>query len=503
MGRDDWLAPARMALVAVPAYATPMLAMSQLGMMFQHANSPGAAFILLVIGAGMNFGTIAWMSRQFGWRNVAVWFSCLMTVVVLIAYAVNKPLIPPGVNPSGHTHAFDIYTNPIHHLDSTTGDFARRKLAESYGLVEQICLSIFAIMGLAGALLRITGITSESLAVSPSEPESLPTEETLAAAHADASLGFDRIVGSQVVGGTLIAGLIVISVVMCYAFYPSPRECMEEIRIIRAEALSGAISGDVEHTKFWIPQWDQWSRRMEVGAFLRTGHVTEYQRMQGFLLRKKLDVLEHELDHDHEDPVMMRELVDDILFTNSRWLKAYREPFDPAKPLPEPDLVAIQPDRDVQHEHQHIHGDGKSHDHQHPDFAGTHDHDHEHQHRHDDAPHGGRIISLGHQQHLPDLHNPHLEVMPIQDETLVIYPLQEMLGVLRPIKVHAGTLTIHLTTTQTTQSGDEEMEMNWDAASFRFQTPLPDAWNTLNTEHVTGDWVFPDGTKLNFTFSLH
>ena len=58
MGRDDWWAPARMLFVSVPVYATPMLAMSQLGMMFQHANSPGAAFILLVLGAGMNLGTI-------------------------------------------------------------------------------------------------------------------------------------------------------------------------------------------------------------------------------------------------------------------------------------------------------------------------------------------------------------------------------------------------------------------------------------------------------------
>jgi hypothetical protein len=53
---DNPLAPLYMTGMAIPVYATPMLAMSQLGMMFQHANSIGAAFVLLVLGAGMNLG---------------------------------------------------------------------------------------------------------------------------------------------------------------------------------------------------------------------------------------------------------------------------------------------------------------------------------------------------------------------------------------------------------------------------------------------------------------
>ena len=130
VNRDDWWAPARMAFVAIPAYATPMLIMSQLGMMFQHANSPGAAFVLLVLGAGMNFGTIGWLGRHFGIRSVVTWFSCLLLIVVSIAYAINRPLIPPGVDPSAHTHAFDLYSNPIHHLDSASGSFALEKIKE-------------------------------------------------------------------------------------------------------------------------------------------------------------------------------------------------------------------------------------------------------------------------------------------------------------------------------------------------------------------------------------
>ena len=341
MDLDDWWAPARMAGVAIPAYATPMLAMGQLGMMFQHANSPGAAFILLVIGAGVNLGTIVWMCRQFGFVSVAVWFGCLLTVVITIAYSINRPLAPPGVSPSSHTHAFDIYTNPIQHVDSRSGEFVRRKLAEKFGWVETICASIFAGMCLLGGLSRVTGVDASSLSQTTDRKGASSDE-----AQPEHSLGFDRIVGPQVVGGTLISGLIAVSIVMCYGFYPSPQECIKEIRSIRADALVGAMSGDAEHAKFWIPRWDQWSRRMEVGAFLRRGHVTPYQRMQGFLLRKKLDLLEHELDHDHDDPEFVRELVHDISATDSRLAKAYRQPYDGSASRIDSEGVGVLPDID-------------------------------------------------------------------------------------------------------------------------------------------------------------
>lgn len=322
MRRDDWWAPLRMLCVSVPVYATPMLAMSQLGMMFQHANSPGAAFILLVLGAGINLGIIGWMANQFGARSVLVWVVCLISIVTAIAYAVNRPLIPPGVSPSPHTHAFDIYTNPIHHLDSSSANFAVKKLQDKFGIVEQVGLAILSLMLISGFFLRICRIDEGKLATAPSSPD---TSGQLT--PEDANLRLDRIIGPNIVGATLIMGLVTLSGVMCYAFYPSREECLKEITFIRADALSGVTSGDYEHAKFWIPRWDEWSRRMEVGVYLRSGEITPYQRMQGFLLRQKLDLLEHELEHEHADPDELRELVKELVDTNSRWITAYRTPF--------------------------------------------------------------------------------------------------------------------------------------------------------------------------------
>ncbi len=326
MGRDDWWAPTRMLFVSIPVFATPMLAMSQLGMMFQHANSPGAAFILLVLGAGMNLGTIGWMAKQFGTRSVFVWVVCLISVVTAIAYGINRPLIPPGVTPSPHTHAFDIYTNPLHHLDSSSASFARQKLSEKFGIVEQVGLSILTLLFISGLVLRVCRIDEFTLAkptkANPDAPDT--ASETV-------DLALDRIIGPNVVGATLILGLVAVSVVMCYAFYPSREECLKEITFIRADALSGVTSGDYEHAQFWIPRWDEWSRRMEVGVYLRQGKITPYQRMQGFLLRQKLDLLEHELEHEHKDPDALKALVTELMDTNSRWITAYRDPFQPDK----------------------------------------------------------------------------------------------------------------------------------------------------------------------------
>jgi len=97
----DALAPVKMAVVSIFVYATPILTMSQLGMMFDHGNSPGAAFVLLLLGTGVNVATIWWVQATFGLRAALIWFVVLLACVLGVAYAIERPLIPPGVEPAG------------------------------------------------------------------------------------------------------------------------------------------------------------------------------------------------------------------------------------------------------------------------------------------------------------------------------------------------------------------------------------------------------------------
>lgn len=317
--RDDWMAPATMTAVALPAYATPMLAMSQLGMMFQHANSPGAAFVLLVLGTGVNLATIGWLAWNFGLRSVCLWFFTLLAIVVGLAYSINKPLVPPGVQPAGHTHAFDIYTNPIPTKDSLRLSFVREKLVDDLDLAEKIVLGSLAFFVVIGLGVRLVGWDENKIIQKA-------TEVQAGATAAEALPKYDLIVSPKIVGGVMLLGLVVLSVVMCYAYYPGPNEALAEIAAARAECLTAANSGQVEHAAYWLQNWDDWSRRLEVGVFLRTGRLTPYQRMQGYLIRKKLEALEHELEHDPFELEETRKVVTDILGTNRRWVDSFRPP---------------------------------------------------------------------------------------------------------------------------------------------------------------------------------
>ena len=482
VNRDDWWAPARMIYVAIPAYATPMLIMSQLGMMFQHANSPGAAFVLLVLGAGMNFGTIGWLGRQFGIKSVATWCGCLILIVGSIAYATNKPLIPPGVDPSDHTHAFDIYSNPVRSLDSATWDFAKEKVQENIGVAEQITLWVLGIGFALGMAFRVTSMTLESPWNSSSPVDS--NGETTGNEYGR----FDRGVSDRVVGGTLLGGLVAVSIVMCYAYYPSTEECLKQIGFVRGEALPAARSGKVEHAMFWIPRLDEWSRRLEVGAFIRRGKVTPYQRMQGYLIRKKLETLEHELAHDHDDPEMIRAAVNDVEETYLRWASAFRNQAPYKGDLTTNSAILIDPHVDSNHDHRHSHAGDQTHDHDHDGFAGTHNHDHVHHHRHEDAPHGGKIVDLDHNQHAGVMRNLHLEVMPIRDGKVQIYPLKFTLGIFRPYKAAESSLLIRLRPSTSQTDTTTELSLELDKSNWGYHALLPNRF--LSAESFESTAIF-------------
>lgn len=320
--RDDWWAPLRMLFVAVPVYATPMLAMSQLGMMFQHANSPGASFTLLILGAGMNFATPLWFGRHYGWKAASMWMAGLLLIVLGLSYAINRPLIPPGVEPAGHTHAFDIYTNPLSAFHIMNVDTFREMIEKVTDISVIASLGVLAIVAALGLLFRLLRVDEASLVKNAAAGSFASSTLTT---DGEARRGLDIIVPPGVIGATMLAGLVALSGVACYAYYPSPSECLDEISMARAECLSAANSGQIEHALFWLPVWEDWSRRLEVGTFIRRGEIRPYQRVQGYLIRKKLETLEHELEHDPFEPEETQLVVRDILAANSRWVRAFRD----------------------------------------------------------------------------------------------------------------------------------------------------------------------------------
>ncbi len=286
----DPRAPLLMAAVAVPVYSTPMLIMSQLGMMFAHGNSPGAAFCLLILGAGMNLATIVWFARNYGVKGTSLWLVTLFTVVLASAYAIDRPLIPKGVVPAGHTHAFDVYTNPLHVGQIVSSDLLLALIADANSVATRFSLQFLGVLLVVGVVLRAA--FSEKW-----------TEETLVALSSKRAQnrGLGRVVSARIVGLTCLLGIVVLSVVGCFAYYPGPEEVLEEMQMAKGEVLGAALTGEAEAALHWIPIWEEWSRKLEVGTFLRRFKLRPYQQMQTHLLRKQLELLEHELEHQLED----------------------------------------------------------------------------------------------------------------------------------------------------------------------------------------------------------
>jgi len=290
---DNLLAPILMTGVAIPAYATPMLAMSQLGTMFQHGNSVGAAFVLLILGAGLNFGIMAWMLVAYGWKRSAGWMILLLGVVISLGYGLEKPLYPTDIEAADHSHAFDVYCCPFTADQNSFAAQVSQKLSDDLRAEE--LFSLYTLMAIALIGLALKGIERSI---------DLDRWLTTATARPDRPAGtWDLVLPTWVLGCVSILGLIAASVAMCFAYYPPSDECMEEIFIVKGEVLSAAMSGNAEHALYWIPVWEDWNRRLQVGVYLREFSLSDYHRMKARIVRDHLELLEHALEDDDRDEI--------------------------------------------------------------------------------------------------------------------------------------------------------------------------------------------------------
>lgn len=287
---SDPFAPLFMSLVMIPAYVTPMVAMMQLASMFQHANSVGAAFVMLVFGAGANMGLVTWMIRNYGLTRIAVWF----VVVLGLAYAVDKPLFPKDVHVVGHTHGFDHICCPFPDgLVDKPWSASARKIVESTQPHEIIGFGIILVLGTVGLLVRRWDPRSTM-------ERSLETaKKSRSAEVSDVSIGenelgrFDFVIPDRVLAVFAGVGLLAGSIFGCYLYYPGPSDSLAEMKIVLVELTSASRSRDWQIAEHYMPICKDWARKLEVGSFLRTGTINDYRAAKAEVLVDKLELLTH------------------------------------------------------------------------------------------------------------------------------------------------------------------------------------------------------------------
>ncbi|MCH2131251.1 MAG: permease [Pirellulaceae bacterium] len=284
---DPW-APLQMLLVSLPAYATPLNIMMQVGGMFVHGNSVGAAYVLLSLGTGANLGLIAWAWLTYGFKKGLVFVVTFAAVVIIVAYVINDPLYSGGDVERAHTHAFDVYACPF--SPSTQANLlesAWKKLSEGAKIYELAALTAVTCLFGVGLFLRIWDPNQQlERALEKPDPQKISEQPSW----------MNMTVPGPVLGITAILGLISMSVIGCYVYFPSPDQTLKDMRYVKADALSEANSKDVEKAVKNIERYNDLTRRLQVGYYLRTWELSEFQQAKAKLLRGRLEQLKDLLE---------------------------------------------------------------------------------------------------------------------------------------------------------------------------------------------------------------
>jgi uncharacterized membrane protein YraQ (UPF0718 family) len=257
MAHDDPTAPLLMSLIAVPIYSSPLPGMQKIGLMFDHGNSVGAAFVLFTLGLGLNVGLWLWTLASFG-RRLLVWWAAVFVVIIGLAYLSEPILFPEGKRQEDHTHAFDDYCCPF--ASGSSGELwgrAGKKLAEQFGPMEQAattCLIVLTIGAWLTCRWNRDGRLERWLTSVPSKPTS----------------GWWNVpVPGRVLGLCTILGLIVFSVIGAYVYYPPIDQSLTELAQYRTEVILGIRLGKSREAILDLERLDDTARRLEVGAMIR------------------------------------------------------------------------------------------------------------------------------------------------------------------------------------------------------------------------------------------
>ena len=125
-----------------------------------------------------------------------------------------------------------------------------------------------------------------------------------------------------IIGLVACAGLVALSVVGTFIYYPPPESLLDDLSAINANCVVAANSSDWEGVEKWVPFCDDLSRRLEVGVFLREGSVSEFKRAKAKVYREKLDELRDNIAAGQT--VGIRDQAMDLLQSYSQLSKAFR-----------------------------------------------------------------------------------------------------------------------------------------------------------------------------------
>jgi len=225
----------------------------------------GIAFVFLMLGIGVNLGTLVWIAWVYGLRVMACVLPLLIGSTLIVGYALpfSLPNLPPDAAQGRH----------FLEIESSSGaEIARTRaledtLVNDKGDLQWVeigaCVALGALV-LLGIVSRVIGeITSlHYLMTLPPKQATGPTnsgwKRPLSASHL-------AIAGLVLVLGIVMGGM--------YIVYPSPAAVLEEMNGIQIE-LNLTLKTDPlarQNALQLTSQWQRLQSKLVLGDFLRRG----------------------------------------------------------------------------------------------------------------------------------------------------------------------------------------------------------------------------------------
>ena len=312
MTRDNVFAPIIMGLVAIPVYVTPTDVMMHFGHIVRDGYSLGAAFALIVLGAGANVGVANWLRRDYGGRPLLLFVGLLIGATLVIGVTADRAIVHGDASMEDHTHAFDPFTRLANISDENVGPtWVIAKVGESIrkreasAMAEIVGLSLLGVVIAAGLTLRLLGdrVSIDHLLKPATNGAETEIDE--------ASTAWNPTLSPKQLVCVAALGVIGFAVVGLYLFYPPVDDLMDDMSIIRAEVYDAVRAENSTELHRRVTQWKRLAEKLPTSVTLRGGTVTDTSResLNDFLYG--LDTLEQHVTAGRTtEAKMMRSYVD-------------------------------------------------------------------------------------------------------------------------------------------------------------------------------------------------
>lgn len=294
LGRPGLLAPPLAVLVAVPASLSPHQGMMVAGVAFSEGNSLGAAFVLLLLGVGVNLGWLWRVGQNYGLKRL-VWLSALLFTLAIVYGYVADAVLPHLRTSLNHHHALTDL-GPVENFG--TGAEAFRHFLSRVGREaeppEQVALSCLGLLAAAGLLLRWLD-RGERITKWLAAPARGMADVPAPWWNPSLSRGMLTLAGIVCGLAVLVAGL--------YVYFPSPEALMEDLRYTATDVYVAGTRGDRRQAMERMDKLEGLVGELPASAMLRRGPLNAECREDVDRLRECTMSLRQAVNHGTRDQI--------------------------------------------------------------------------------------------------------------------------------------------------------------------------------------------------------